>query len=480
MGYDVLLGAAILGIFAASEAFGQDATSSVVVPVSLNLAAAQERLNAEVPEVLYAIDEKITCVPAKWAKIGPIKTKISPDIHCQVTGSAVRTGPIVVTGSGSQLIASVSVKATITGRGTGDIGKNIRETAEAAATLSIAATPTIDDNWNVGLEVDHNVHWDQRPGIVLFGLFPITFTSLVDPKVQDAINAQKAKLPEMLAGLNIRSKVEKAWAEVQKPFKISEQPATWFTFKPNAIGFSGLNTENNILRASAVLKGDTAVHLGTPPQIEPSPLPSLSSDFPRDGLFRVNIPIRVPLDVATQLANEEVDKLGEIPVGGLHYLTMSDVQITEDKGALNIRLKAVLDNKEGWIDWFDIFHWFDVSGNIYLKARPIVDDEKRVLSLTELDFDTDTSSLPVDSLVEVFRLAPIRSILEKLVTYDYGAEAAKAQEAANAQFSRDLGEGFRLDGKLDQIAVQQPVVGENAIVVPFGLGGTMQVSFGLN
>lgn len=464
------------------QSFAEEPPSTVVLPVSLNLAAAQERLNQEVPQVLYSIDEKIECVPAKWfkTKFPPIKTKITPEINCQINGVAQRTGPITIAGAGQQIVVSVPVHASVTGRGTGDIGKHIRETAEAAATLTVVATPSIDPDWNVGLTVDHSVQWTQKPTIVLFGLFSVTFTNLVDPEIQKAINKQKEKLPGLIGELKVREKVEKAWRELQKPMKIAEKPEMWLTFKPSGVGFSGLNTENNVLKARVGLSGMTDVHLGPAPIVEPVALLPLSPDVPIDGSFNLTIPIILPLPELQALANKELAELEPIKVGDLHELTLSDVKFSEHDGALAIELEALLDNKGGWLDWFDVFNWFDVSGTVYLKARPVIDDERRIVTLADLDFNTATSSLPVDALVDTLRLVQVKRVLEALVKYEYGKDVDKAKTLANAQLNRRFDEGLALSGSLEGVGVRQPVVTSRQLTLPFALSGNLQVSFGLN
>lgn len=464
------------------QSSAEEAPSTVVLPVSLNLAAAQERLNEEVPQVLYSIDQKIECVPAKWlkTKIPPVKTKISPEINCQINGVAQRTGPITITGMGQQIIVSVPVQASVTGRGTGEIGKHIRETAEAAATLTVIATPSIDPDWNIGLTVDHSVQWTQKPTIVLFGLFPVTFTSLVDPEIQKAINKQKEKLPVLIGELKVRERVEKAWRELQKPMQIAKSPELWLTFEPNGVGFSGLRTENNILTARVALSGITDVHLGPPPALQPVALLPLSPDVPPDGNFNLTIPINLPLSELQTLANGELKKLEPVKVGGLHELTLSDAKFSERDGALAIELEVLLDNKDGWLDWLDVFNWFDVSGTVYLKARPVIDDERRVITLTDVDFDTSTTSLPVDSLIETLRLAQVRRVLEALVSYDYAKDIENMQSLANAQLNRRLNGDIALNGSLETVNARQPTVSSSRLTLPIALKGHLEASFGLD
>lgn len=262
--------------------------------------------------------------------------------------------------------------------------------------------------------------------------------------------------------------------------KIAEKPEMWLTFKPSGVGFSGLNTENNVLKARVGLSGMTDVHLGAAPIVEPVALLPLSPDVPIDGSFNLTIPINLPLQELEALANKELAELEPIKVGDLHELTLSDVKFSERDGSLAIELEALLDNKGGWLDWFDVFNWFDVSGTVYLKARPVIDDERRIVTLADLDFNTATSSLPVDALVETLRLVQVKRVLEALVRYEYGKNVDKAKTLANAQLNRRFEEGLALSGSLEGVGVRQPVVTSSQLTLPFALSGNLQVSFGLN
>lgn len=89
-------------------------SSAIVIPISAKLVDLQERLNSEVPSVLYAVNEnRDACVPAKWAKycliprpfggcIQEAKTQITPAIDCHLKGSVTR-GKITLSGSGDML-----------------------------------------------------------------------------------------------------------------------------------------------------------------------------------------------------------------------------------------------------------------------------------------------------------------------------------------------------------------------------------------
>ena len=89
-----------------SQAFAKDTV--LTVPVVLDLALLQQRLNEVVPTVVVNQPAKRhVCIPAEYftsSWLG-IKTKITPEISCDVNASVRRTTPIKLKTSGNSLIA---------------------------------------------------------------------------------------------------------------------------------------------------------------------------------------------------------------------------------------------------------------------------------------------------------------------------------------------------------------------------------------
>nr|WP_295463843.1 DUF4403 family protein [Mesorhizobium sp.] len=468
-----------------AHAGAPEGESLVVLPVTLNLAAAEARLNSDVPQNLHTIAETRECVPAKWfkTKFPPIKTKITPEINCDLSGSIDRNGPITLSGDGGALSVSFPVRASVTARGRGAIGQNIRQTATAAMTLRVVAVPTIDANWNPALSVDHTIRWDQKPTIKLFNLIEITITDKVEPKLQDAINAQKAKIPEILAKLMVPEKIAKLWHEVQLPRQVAQKPATWLVFEPKSVGFSGINVKDNILEARALVSGAARIKVGTSPSPGATPLPPLSTDVPADGAFRFLLPVSASLASLQQTVEAELEKLGAIPVGNggsLGMLTLSNLRLSGQDGSIVVAVDALLDNDTGWLNRIDIFNWFAIKGTVTLTAKPVINDATSEITVEQLDFATNTDRPPVDALIEVFRLKPIRELLARLVRYDYGKDVATATAKANELLYRDLGEGLTLEGSLASVGFEQLQVDADSLTLPVRLEGAAAIKLGLD
>ncbi|MCE8001196.1 MAG: hypothetical protein HEP70_20450, partial [Rhodobiaceae bacterium] len=99
--------------------------SQLSVPLSIDLAHLQSRANAALAGRLHTFNEKnVHCVKAKWFKTKVpefrglkiyskiVKTKISPDLYCDLRGHVDRPGNLAITGNGSPLTFSLPTHAT--------------------------------------------------------------------------------------------------------------------------------------------------------------------------------------------------------------------------------------------------------------------------------------------------------------------------------------------------------------------------------
>ena len=223
-----------------------DSESTLTMSIQANLKVLEERLNAEIPGTLANINEpNKVCVKAKWLKtkvpyvtwemkkvLGVktkvpttrtkmVKTKVSPEIKCDIKGWVKRNGHISVSGSGSTLRFSFPIKAQVSAKA------GIRETANAAATIYVSATPRINNDWSISVDVSPDFSWSQRPTLKLFGLIKVTIGSKVEPKLREKMNEFVKKIPGILAELKLKEKVAATWSDAQNPKKVNDAPEVY-------------------------------------------------------------------------------------------------------------------------------------------------------------------------------------------------------------------------------------------------------------
>jgi len=161
--------------------------SRITLPVLLSVAEVTRRLDEAVPSAFDVPRHRETCIEAEWAVIGPLKAKISPSVSCEVRGKVRRTGPATFRGGGgSAFTLSIPVRGSVTVWGTGEIGKHLRPTVEAAAIVTSEITlPITPDEWAHSVKATTTTAWTERPAFQLFNTFDVRTPSKVEPALAD-------------------------------------------------------------------------------------------------------------------------------------------------------------------------------------------------------------------------------------------------------------------------------------------------------
>jgi hypothetical protein len=466
--------------------------SKISVPLSIDLTHVQSRANAELAGRLHTISENnVHCVEAEWLKTDlpyfhtvfeirtrTLKTKISPDLYCDLSGHVDRRGDLVIGGSGNTLNLSLPIHASVTAKTIG-----IQETAKADATFFINATPGINPEWQPTLDVHSDFRWDRRPEVRLLNMIKVTIGSKVEPKLREEMAKLEASVPAMLEELNLRAEVEKIWLDVQDPILISETPQTWAVFVPTAVGFSGFNVVGQSLDTQVFLEGETRVFVGEKPHVEKVALMPLANTAPEAGQFSLAVPIAVQegevqtlLDaVPSDMLTFEIDE--GVALQGTLKVTDLDIEM-HGNGGLSLMADVHFDNRSDWLKAIDIFDWFDVEGRVQLSVVPALDENTQTIYAQSLRLDSETNSDLADILVDILDLPFVRDALAKHLKYDFSEELAEGIAEANSAMNQSVDGEVHISGSLMNAGVRDLVIKDGLLFVVAEANGAVSASFG--
>ena len=462
-------------------------TSQINVPLSIDLAHAQSRINSELGLRLHDVAKhKQKCVDETWTKIPKFKglkwytqkLVLTHAIHCDVWGHVDRRGDLTFGGDGNTLQLTLPIHASVSAKAVG-----IQETAKADATFFISATPSIDSDWKPTLDVHSDFRWDRRPEIRLLNMIKVTIGSQVEPKLREEMAKFEASVPAMLEELNLRAEVEKIWMDVQEPILISEVPQTWAVFVPKDVGFSGLNVSGQSLDTQVSIDGETRVFVGEQPQVEKVALLPLTQTAPEPGQFFVSVPITVhENEVQAILDTVQSDDLtfnideGAALQGTLEVSDL-DVKMHAD-GGFSLMADVKYDNRSDWLKTLDIFDWFDVEGRVELTVVPAIDTDAEAIYAQDLRLDSETNSGLADTLVDVMDLPFVRDAIAEHLKYDFSKELAEGISEANAAMNHSLDGDVHVSGSLENAGVRDLVIVDGLMFVVAEANGAVSARFG--
>jgi hypothetical protein len=498
---NIIIYSFVVGTLISFNSYADDSSSSITLPVNVNLSAVQGKINQSIPSRIEKIDmNNHTCVEAEWLKTKGIpkcsmkgikiyckdrwiKTKTTPSISCDIDGAIDRDGPVRLSGKGSSFSVTIPIKASVTAKGRGAIGKNIQQTVKAATEITASVVPTIDENWDVAVAVDTNYRWTKRPEIELLNLIPVTVSSHVDPILKKELKKLEGSLPDILKEARIKENIETAWRDLQQPKLLDKKTNTYFLFEPQEVGFSQINISNNIMQAGFSINGHPQIFTADKtPNVTTKPLPKLGSVKDTKPEIFVELPIGISYKEIEGQANGFLKESEPINLDALGYegsLKLSNVKLVKKDEGLKLDIDLRIKKSEGWLRKIDIFGWLDVKGTATFNLKPNVDSEKNILYMSGFTLDSRTNNTLADVLVDVANLKPIRKMIEKQLSYNFSKDVASAKYQINQALNNKLTDDVSLAGNVTSVSIQTVNSLEKKLEVPVRLVGTATLNVGL-
>jgi hypothetical protein len=239
----------------------------IAVPISASLENLSKALNKTVPRDLWAIDKpNQLCVPARKVKVLFAKVK-TPAIKCRIVGHVTR-GAIAIAGRGEDIVVSIPVHATVTAKDVGGILKE--ETAQADAHVRARLRLDIADDWTPRATAKISYDWVDAPHVQFLGQ-RIEFTSKADDKLQDVIAKLQRSLPQELAKLHVRDRVDEAWRSAFTSLQLNESnPPVWMQISPRELNYGGYAIHGDRLTLNLGMRAATETFVGPRPADPPA------------------------------------------------------------------------------------------------------------------------------------------------------------------------------------------------------------------
>jgi hypothetical protein len=415
---------------------------------------------------------KISC-KTRWIKI-----RIVPKIKCDIKGWVKRDARITVTGRGETLRFAFPVKTQVTTK------SYIQETANASAILYVDATPHINKDWSISLDIAQDFTWSVKPTITLLDFVKVSIQDKVEPRIQKKLDKFVKNVPQLLADLNIRERVTTVWEDIQEPFKLDVDSETYLLFKPNAVSCSGFTIIDNCIQTTISARGKTVILVGDPSEdCKKTELCDIGSIPHQKGKFTIHLPVSITYKELLEISGKRfrdgysIDLLKSVLPG---ILKVSKPKIEKSStGKIRISAHINYDNRSAWLRTIDLFDWFDVDGEITFIAAPRVDKQNRSLVLDHLVYDSTTSSDLFDLLINAAQMKPLTSYVASLMKFDFGEKVDESIVKANEALQNFSQKDMNLSARLEMASIEDLMINEEDITINTKLSGVVNANIEL-
>lgn len=467
-------------------------TSTIIVPLSIDIGGLEAKLNNSAPTRLWAINQyEPKCVPAQRVTICPVhktkckgkacknvdckiglkRTKVTPDISCTIVGQ-VNRGRIRLSGRGDVLILTMPVNAVVSARDVGGVIK--RETANASADVRAHVRISIADNWSPRAKVDIAYDWREPPGINFLGK-RIQFIRKADAELAKVIARMERDLSQEISRVQTRKLVEGAWAEGFTTIMLNrERPPAWMRVTPQRLGFGGYRINGRQLMLTLSAEAVTETFVGDKPDkpaVSPLPPPARMSG---DHGLRFHIPVLadyrelepVILRALRKLAAKGItlDKIGPVTVD----FKKVTVYATEG-GKIAVGIEANADVIRSPLK--------GTNGVIWLSAIPYNEANSEVVHVRELQIAGTTDREAVNLLFALFNDPEVRAEISNALVTNFNRDYEKVLNAAKQAIAMRREGDFTLSAEVNEVSHGTVVATGQGLFLPVDVTGKANIRY---
>jgi Domain of unknown function (DUF4403) len=421
--------------------------SKVSAVLSFGARALADELDREVPRRLASFeDRETTCGHRR----GFFRREV--EIQCVVTGYIERTSPVYLYAQGNRIEAEVKLEGSVYGQGARGLARLIHGVAQGAMDVFVDASPRLTPNWNVDLNIAQSYRWTEPPMLRIFGR-DIPIARYIEPQIQTQSRRVEGEVAAKMRAIDVRAKAEAAWRRAFTPVQIAD--STWLRMTPQSVAFAGLRTTSDVLEGAIEFSGPVETAFGaTAPAVTATALPSLGSDVSNPGHFE----FLVPLKLSYQVLREVVQ-----PIASQAFNTaVKDVDVYPSNGKLVVGLQ--FDSPPAGVD-------ATTDGWIYMTAqlKPDAAGSSLVLDGAQIvSGKSDAGRIDISKVLDALR---------QKVLADYRPQYDALLQEADAKLTRDLGNGFKSEGRFTSAKVERIILLNDSIEVVAQATGTLRVIY---
>jgi hypothetical protein len=423
--------------------FAQDADSlpslihgTIVAPLRLDLAGPTRALEQQVPRRFGNIDERITLAESNRKSFAFELTR-EPFTVGFDADTVVLTSVVHYKGRGWY---DPPIGPTVNGEcGT--------EGPPPRARLTLRLVPRLTPDWHIQARsrVDTIVPLsatDRDQCKVSFLNYDVTGRVL-----DGAAKALKALLPQVdreIARIDIRTPLEKIWADLQQPIRITD--SLWLLLGPEAVHLGPVEGTRETVGATVGILATPRIVTGPRPVRTITPLPPLGPMREDEGF---SLPVEATFDYAVmsdaltkRLRGHSVKAAG----GRLEVKKVTVIGVGGGRLAVGLDFGGT------------------ATGRIWLVGTPRYDPASGLITVPDLDFDATSAGMLVQG-VAWLKGDQIREFVRSQATVPVGDVLKLIETMALKEMNRTLARGVELRTRIDASEAAGILVRANGLVI---------------
>ncbi len=343
--------------------------STITLPVSISVAALEERLNQEMKEVLY-LDNNLE----------------DDDLMVKVT----KTGPINMRAESSKLYTEVPLRIWAKGRwqwNACEFCKKLQKTEETEFEMTVRTETRLQilPDYVLKSYSSGDFSWGERKPTFSLGPLKINLAPFIEPRLKAQLNPMLQQLDqELQKRVPLKTYLSQAWSQLQAPVLINSQYNAWLAMEPRAVKLTPIELQKDVLSLQIGIEALVRVLPGQKPApSKPVALPAFTAVRNLPPVAQLNVSSDVSYGYLTQVLQKELKGQSFSFENGKHQLTVHDIVVTGKGTQLLLALDVSGQSKAGFITK-------KLNGKVWLQGTPYYDAASQEIKVRDLSYTLQT------------------------------------------------------------------------------------------
>lgn len=287
-------------------------------------------------------------------------------------------------------------------------------------------------------------------------VFRYDATPTIEKEVRASLVQLEKEVDKQLASAPIRSTMAEVWKSLQEPILV--EPYGYFYLRPRQIGIEGLTLKNEGQKAyfttqmvAQPLFSTNAVALPT------SHLPKNTPQTNASNTSVFNLRTVASYDSINHFLLRDFDTQ-QITITDKKYINIDKVQVLGPQGERLVLSVQFSGTKKG---------------TLYLLVQPYIDIQQH-LRIREVDYELRTKSVLLHSAKWMMN-SKLKEQLTASIDVDLSPILQESQAAIEQQINSEIAKGVWLQGKIDELSVQNLLLTSGHLVVDLRLTGLLKL-----
>lgn len=321
-------------------------------------------------------------------------------------------------------------------KGVGAFGLMAYQNTEFEMKLKFTTSFSINPDWSFQTITNPNgFEWITKP-VLKFSSIEVPIAPIIGKVISSNHTMFARKIDESVkANISLKPYIKQAWETASQPYLISEEYKTWMKLTPIEIAMAPLNANGKVIQSNLNLKVFTETLIGEKPIVASTTnVPNLKIANITDNNFEIALSNEVPYTEATALAKKMFIGQKYEFQNGKFIIEVLDLDIfgSEEKLVIKTDLKG------------------SVKGTVYMKGTPVYDSTKKMIVLTNLDYDLKTKNALLKAANWMLE-GKLTKMFQESFGMPVGELITYAKQNIEETLSKPLSKGIKMDGEIISI-----------------------------